>query len=261
MHIVALLDAIGKDALDSERLASDIGDAITALEVRMALSATPPSIFLRVPSPERAEEITAILAAAGLNATAVDLNDVVPVGRMVHMHRFAMGTDALRADDRGPTLAYGDIEAIVRVAAETAILRTTREKESTGVGGKATAALVEHTRTDQATEHVPFLFVRGGGVPWVMRAGEARYLTLGAALRPTTLENFRTTVALLREKAPRAGYDDRFVALPLVRQAEAHVRDHESAAPDLGDRDMEVRLHLLVRALTVGRDWREGPYR
>ena len=84
-------------------------------------------------------------------------------------------------------------------------------------------------------------------------------MALGAALRPTVIENFMTTLGLLRARAPRALYDERFVSHPLARQAEIHVRGHETPEHALGDPGIEVRVHLLAQVL--GRGSHEGPYR
>jgi hypothetical protein len=265
VYVVAILEATAGAASDAETLARSLGGEITALELRMARSAIHPSVLLRTPSREGAEQTAMTLTAAGLTAVAVDLAEVTPVDRMVHMRRFALdaldrhGGKALRADTQGPTLAYDELTAIVRVAADTSIWRTTREKEIVPTRGGGRTVEVEHTRTDHAVEQALFLFVRDEGVPWVLRASEARYLSLGGAMRPTAIENFLVTIALLRERAPHAIYDERFVARPLARQAETHVRGHESASPELADPGLEVRLHVLARVL--GHVVRRGPYR
>lgn len=248
-------------ANDAEGLARALGDGITALELRMALSAVHPSVLFRTPSRERAFEAASLLVTRGLAVVAVDLDEVVSIEHMVHARRFALDATGIRADAQGPSLAFDAIGAIVRVAVESSIWRTTRELENEmpGVRGRQIQVKVDRTRADHAIEQALFLFVRGGGVPWVLRAGEARYLSLGAALRPTSMENFLVTVALLRDRAPRAIYDERFVARPLVRQAETHVRGHDTASPELGDLGVEVRLHLLARALAQGSG--TGPYR
>jgi hypothetical protein len=45
----------------------------------------------------------------------------------------------------------------------------------------------------------------------------------------------------------------------VVRQAEVHVRGHETPTHELGDPGIEVRVHLLAQ--TLGRGSRKGPYR
>jgi hypothetical protein len=252
MHLVAIMDAPAGARDDAESLARALGGGITALDVRMALSAVLPAVLLRTPSRERAEQAARVLVAAGLGAVAMDLADAVPVERMVHVHRPAFEDAGMRADTQGPMLPYVDIGAIVRVMAETSIWRTTREKEISGVQRHRPVVQVEHTRIEHTVENVVFLFVRGAGVPWVLRAGEARYLALGAELRRTATENFFAVVALLRRRAPLAVYDERFVAHPLVRQAETHVRNNDHAAAELGDAGVEARVHLLARLLGCG---------
>ena len=260
MHVVAILEAAADAASDVQGLARTLGGGITALELRLALSAVHPSVLFRTTSRERAEQAASVLLACGIGAAAVDLADVPSLEHMVHVHRFALEAAGLRADTRGPTLAYDAVAAIVRAAVETSIWRTTREIEDrVSARGRRVEIEVVRTRAEHALEQVLFLFVRGEGASWVLRAGEARYLALGTGLRPTVMENFLETVARLRERAPHALYDERFVADPLVRQTETHVRGHEAAAPVLADRAVELRVHLLARVLARGR--REGPYR
>jgi hypothetical protein len=259
VYAVAIMESWAGAQNEAASLAQRLGGGITALEVRLALSATPPSVLFRTPTRERAHEAARALEAGGIPAVALDLAEVLPVERMVHLHRFTLDARGLGADAKGPTLAYGDIVALVRVAAETSIVRTTREKETETIRGRRTEVDVEHTRAEHSVEQALFLFVPGEGVPWVLRAGEARYLALGAELRPTAMENFLVTVALLRERAPQAVYDERFALHPLSRHAQTHVRGHDSAAPELGDAGVDVRVHLLARALV--RSGGEGPYR
>jgi hypothetical protein len=260
MHVVAILESDAEAANHAEELARTLGGGITALELRMAMSAIHPSILLRTASRDRAEEVAAILVARGIGAVVIDLASVASLERMVHVHRFAFEADGLRADDHGPTLAYDAMAAIIRAAVETSVWRTTREGETkSGPRGTRVHVQTDVTRAEHATEHVLFLVARDGGVPWVLRASEARYLALGPGLRPTVVENFMTTLGLLRARAPRSIYDERFVSHPLARQAEVHVRGHETPTHDLGDRGIEVRVHLLAQ--TLGRGSRNGPYR
>jgi hypothetical protein len=259
MYVVAIVADVADPQVDAEELARRLGDGTTALELRLALSAVPPAVLLRTPSRGRAEQTARVLSAGHRAAVAVDLADVVPVERMVHVRRFALDATRLHADARGPALAYEDITAILHVAAETSVLRTTREKEIDPTRGRRTEVEVEHTRTERTVEHALFLLGRADTVPWVLRASEARYLTLGAALRPTSMENFLVVLAFLRERAPRALYDERFALQPIVRHAQAQVRGHDTASPELGDAAVDVRVHLLGRTLL--RSKTDGPYR
>jgi hypothetical protein len=259
VYVVAITHAPAGAGVEAENLAQRLGDGMAALDLRMSLTEPLPRVLLRTPSRERADEVARVLMAAGIDATAVDLADVLPVARMVHMHRFALEEESLHADPGGPVLAYQAIAAIVRVAATTSIRRTTREREPQSGGDDRTEIEVERTRTERAIEHATFLFVRGEGIPWVLRSNKARYLGLGKALRPTVMENYLTVVGLLRARAPQAIYDERFVAHPLVHNAEIHVREHDSAVPELGDPGIEVRVQLLAHTLLHGPC--AGPYR
>jgi hypothetical protein len=72
------------------------------------------------------------------------------------------------------------------------------------------------TRTD-TREQVLYLFRRSGAAPWILRERSARYACLGNDLRPTSLENFATTIRLLRACAPLAIFDERLMANRPIR--------------------------------------------
>jgi hypothetical protein len=65
----------------------------------------------------------------------------------------------------------------------------------------------------------------------------------------------------VRARAPPVIYDERFVSHPLLRQAEVHVRGHETPTHELGDPGIEVpsalaradaRARLAQWAVPVG---------
>ena len=51
----------------------------------------------------------------------------------------------------------------------------------------------------------------------ILRERSARYKGLGADLRPSSFENFATTLRHLRERAPGAFYDDRLMSARPIR--------------------------------------------
>src|SRR5579859_1163590 len=158
MHVVAIVEAHVDAASDAQGLAKTIGGGITALELRVALSAVQPSILFRSTSRERAQQVASILAASGIGAVAVDLADVPSLDQMVRVHRFGLEAAGLRADPRGPTLAYDAVAAIVRVAVETSVWRTTREIEAkVSVRGRRVEFEVARTRPEHSIEQVLFL--------------------------------------------------------------------------------------------------------
>jgi len=75
----------------------------------------------------------------------------------------------------------------------------------------------EVTTKTETREQVLYLFRKSGGAPWILRERAARYMGLGADLRPTSLENFGTTIRRLRELAPLAFYDERLMSGRPVR--------------------------------------------
>jgi hypothetical protein len=72
-----------------------------------------------------------------------------------------------------------------------------------------TREVVERT---ELRERVLYVFRRSGGTPWLLHETGTNYSTLGPALRPSQHENFQTTVAMLRERAAGATYDERLAA-------------------------------------------------
>ncbi|MEO7092349.1 MAG: hypothetical protein ABI175_03800 [Polyangiales bacterium] len=227
-------------------------------DVRLALHGTPPSIVLRTPSRDLAERALAGLRARRCSALLIDLDDVVPTGRMVAVRRFALDDDGLHASESGPKLLYEDLAALVRVAASTNVERTTVELEVRGTGrGGAVTVEEERTRREREHEQLLYLFPRDG-VPWVLRAREARYLGLGAGLRATVHENFLATIAVLRARAPRAAYDERFVAHPLTRHHAVQVRGDVRSKEAISDAGLDLPVHLVARWIVASSG---GPYR
>jgi hypothetical protein len=248
MFAVGVLDTSPGAEERADALSARIGGGITALDVRMALAGVLPRVILRTPLRERAEDAASALVCAGVPAIAVDMAAVTPVERMVHVRRFALEPDCIKADARGPVLAYDRIAAIARVATDTAVQRTTREHEFESAHGRQTQYEVEITRTEHAHEQALFLFV-ADAAPWVVRAGEARYLGLGPLMKRTQIENLLTLAAVLRERAPRAAYDERFVANPIAPTGEARVRDHDAPTLTMDDASIDLRVHLLGQVL------------
>ncbi len=81
-------------------------------------------------------------------------------------------------------------------------------------GGIVTTKTVKRqmrTATEER-EAVLYVFRRDGGVPWMLRERGSRWAGHGRPIAPTAGVNFQITVGLLRERTPRAVYDDRLVA-------------------------------------------------
>jgi hypothetical protein len=120
VHVVAILEPPAAPP-DIEGMA--LPEGVTALDVRLASPATTPSLVLRTPSRDRGDEVARALVSLGLRAVSLDLADVVPVARMVHVHRVAFDPSGLRAEVAGPLLAHDALGALVRVSASTSVWR------------------------------------------------------------------------------------------------------------------------------------------
>jgi hypothetical protein len=246
-------------SLDEEApaLAEILG--VTAYDVRLALHGTPPSVVLRTPSRETAERALSGLRARRCSALLIDLDEVVPTGRMISVRRFVLDDDGLRATESGPKLAWDDIGALILVATTTSVSHTTVEREVRTTGrGASVSVEEERTHLEREHEQMLFLFPRSGTVPWVLRAREARYLGLGPSLRPTAHENFHATIAELRSRAPHAAYDDRFATQPLTRHKTLEVRGDVRGREAISDAGLDLPVHLVARWIMLPT---LGPYR
>lgn len=135
--------------------------------------------------------------------------------------------DALRAGNAGDErLPYADISGLLRATLRKEETTTREEKERKFRPGMALATgglVISKTTTRQVVTHtssreqVLYLFRQSGGTPWIVREQRTRYAGLGVDLSPTSLENFRTATARLRERAPSALYDERLLGSRPVR--------------------------------------------
>jgi hypothetical protein len=259
VFVVAICERNGDPEREARELAPVLG--VLAYDLRLAMSGLPPRVVLRTPSFERAEEAMAALRARGHGAIACDMREVTGTPHMTNARRFAIDAYAFHADaERGPALPFDAVGAFVRAAFRSRADTALTEREilhdddgSAHVIEREALRKLRETFVEQALYIVPH-----DGAPWVLRENEARYVALGDRRRPTTHENFTATVALLREHAPEAAFDDRYVTHPL--EASAPVR---SLAPDPGAfarrvSENDLTIHLLARWLLRARG---GPYR
>ena len=68
---------------------------------------------------------------------------------------------------------------------------------------------------------VLYLFRRTGKTPWILRETGTSYAGLGAEIGHSQVQNFGTTVRLLRERMPQTPFDERLVTMKRIRQGEA----------------------------------------
>lgn len=243
--------------VEAEALGALVG--LTGYDMRLRLGGVLPAIVAHLPSAEPALELLEALRRRGHGAVAMDTAEVTPSSAMVRMKRFAIEGARLRADDRGEATPLADVVALVRASTSTDVIRTTREREPVYTGGRAAPTMreVEHQSHDAVVDNVLYVF-RREGAPWLLVEREAKFIALGAALKPTRAQNFLATIDLLRHAAPGAVYDDRFAAAP-HQSGRLVVTQGAAGTPDpRGDDRLDVLVHVLARWVTrpVG-----GPYR
>jgi hypothetical protein len=217
MHLVAITSLGPNTELGA--LAAELGT--TAYELKLTLAAGLPSVVSVCPDQIRAGAVVSAIERRGHRAVACDRDRILPSSGMVALKDFRLDEIGLAADgSRGEHLPYDDVLTLLRATQRTATRETKEVKEKKFSVGRAiaTGGLVNRkTTTREVTtqtttlEQVLYLFRRSGATPWILCERGARYTGLGENLRPTSLENFVTTMRRLRELAPAALYDERLM--------------------------------------------------
>jgi hypothetical protein len=259
--------AITKLATDPETeaplLAADLG--ITAYEARQKLAVGTPCVVLMTNERARTASLVSALRGRGHTAVACDGRAVVSSSAMVPVRSFHLDPDALVLDappgqerqaEEGVTrMPFVDIVALVRAAHRHAVEthQLTKEKKFRPAAAIISGGVIltktvtrDVTRTNESKEQVLYIFSRGR-VPCLLREASAQYAGLGEAVRPTRIENFLTTVRLLRESAPNAPYDERLISLKRAPEPA-----NEPGAPRAFDREtggIDLLAHLLAMSL------------
>jgi len=207
--------------LDSaaEALSSDLG--LTVYETRLLLAAGMPALVRRADEPA-ALAIAARLRASGHSVVTFGESDVVPASGMIDMRRLRVGPGHVSLDDRaGAALPFDDVLAFIpaRHRHHTETSTATRERKFSASralisGGLVTTTTVkgEARRATEGSEHVLYAFRRSRATPWLLHEHGSHWSGLGRPLAASSIENFRLAVGLLRERAPRAVYDDRLLS-------------------------------------------------
>lgn len=261
MYVVAVVVLAGSVEDESRALAKDLG--ATPYDTALTLRGGFPAIVLRTAERGAALDLLGKLRARGHDAVACDASAVVSSDAMTEVRALRFDEDAFVTGSE--RLAYDDVFALVRATHHTRIQSTevSRERKlSVGravlSGGVVMSKTVTHESRTAADDREPvlYLFARGSGrAPWLLRASRARYEELGPDKRPSLLENFTTTVRLLRERAPRAFYDERLLAVKAVQEKlSSDVRGREQTSTSAGV--VDLLAHLV--ALSLARRARGG---
>jgi hypothetical protein len=226
MFLIAVAELKGALELPQiKSLATDIGS--TPYELRLLLNAGLPAVVLCTVDELHARSVLAAIARHGHLAVACDRRSVVPSARMVLLRNFAIDRQGLVADRTSTQCCPGDdIAALLRATHRTSIesVQQVKERKLRPAMALATGGLIlskttnkQVTSTTVEREQVLYIFRRSGGVPWLLRERLAHYGGLGAAMGPSSFENFATTIARLRELSPHACYDERLVTSRPIR--------------------------------------------
>jgi hypothetical protein len=220
MHIVAIAESKGElDSTKLAALAADIGT--TAYELRLLLNMGLPAVVLVTADGAKANAAAAAIARQRQVPVICDRSQIQPSAAMTALRDFELGPNQLVVD-RASRLAcgYDELRLMVRAVHRSShqSVEQVKERQLRPVMAVATGGLImskkvtkEVTTTTSTREHVLYLFRSGQEHPWILRERVANYSTLGSAMGPASFENFTTTVARLRQFAPRAVYDERLI--------------------------------------------------
>jgi hypothetical protein len=248
MHLVAIGELHGPLEAAIRPLADDLGT--TPYELRLLLNAGLPAVVLATLDETLARAAWAAVMRHGHVPIACNRSEVVPSVRMTLLRDFCLAEAGLAArTGSSDILPFDDIAVILRATHQTTTetIEKIKERKLRPVMAIATGGLVLSKTTQREvasrTEHreqALYLFRRSGQQPWLLRERAARYGGLGAELRPTSLDNFATTIRRLRERAPGAAYDERLV----------HSRPIRGVAEGIEATDLLA--HLLALHLGAG---------
>jgi hypothetical protein len=252
--VVAVAEIAGRLEDEAAPLANLLG--LTAFDVRNRLGGPLPRVIFQSPSQDEARRAYAALRARGHGVLLVDTETIPSHFDLVRVRRFAVDDSGLVVT--GARLAFTDVGAILRVALRSPVVRSKIEKELRSHGGRPPATVdVEHTAHERVDAHAAYLIPRADrSRPWLLHERDTGFLGLGEGLRLTRRENLGAAIELVRQRAPAAIYDDRFVARPLVSAQVIAVRDNATAEAGPPDGNADLAVHLLAEWLLGG-----GPYR
>jgi hypothetical protein len=241
MYVVAIA-ALSDPGADLRQLALDLGT--TLYELKLVLNAGLPAVVVSSVDVSVAAGAMRAIEKHGHRAISADRRTFTASAAMRAVVDVRFDTDEFRGDANGDGLPYQDIFALLRALhrSQQTSVREEKERKFRPAMAIATGGLVHSKTTSQKVvtrtetrEQVLYLFTRSGDTPWILREHGARYSGLGAALSPTSLENFKTTLEGLRQRAPSALYDERLMAARAIRG----IADGAAAT--------DLLAHLIVR--------------
>ena len=257
MYVVALLALRSSPDEEAQALAQELG--VTAYEAGQRVRGALPSIVFRGADVERAKAVARAMHGRGNEVVLLDAAQVPPDEQFPRVKTFRLTDEALVAVS--PTgaetvLRFADVVALVGAVhrgAETQTEVTRERKFSLGravlTQGLSVSKTVETASTQAVAQKEPVLYLfHRGGPAWLLSETGCRYDGLGPAVRPTRPENFQVLVRLLRERCPRAPYDDRLVhARHAAEKVTADFTGHASAVSSAAS--VDLLAHVVASAL------------
>ncbi|MCY1043952.1 hypothetical protein OV208_21735 [Corallococcus sp. bb12-1] len=218
MKIVALVRPAGEVPEAAQVLAAASGMA--PAEARMRLAPEPPALLARL-APDAADALVKTLQDAGLAVLAIDEAETVErVTARTVTFGSAQGTFTPRSGEP-LTMAWEDVTVILRGASS---MRTqsehTEKKTQVALGAALITGGLKMTKTTETsvrgsqeeTSQVVFVFDRDGRGAVLPEIG-LDFSCLGPAMQPSRTANMVALPKLLRERAPKAFYDERLLRL------------------------------------------------
>ncbi|HYG08945.1 MAG TPA: hypothetical protein VD835_03115 [Pyrinomonadaceae bacterium] len=204
---------------------------LDAGQLREMMGARTPLPLARAATREEAALVEGKLRALGWQVEivadeALEVETIAPK----RIRKLEIGADALvgwtSAEGEGSRVEW---ESVTLLVAGRIARKRIEVEERRGGGRRGAAGEVIETREFHDDESALDLYVAGSVVNWRIMAENFDYSCLGAAKSLTAAENFKRLLETLRERAPRAAYDDSYrsvrhnlkFAWPLAEQTEA----------------------------------------
>lgn len=229
-NVVLVPQASGELSVDSLTEASALL-RLEAGQLREMTTARTPLPLARAATRAEAALVDGKLRALGWQIEIVADEDLgVETHAPKRIRKLEIGADALSgwssAEGEGASVEW---ERVTLFVAGRIARKRIEVEERRGGGRRGAEGEVIETREFHEDESALDLYVAGSVVNWRIMAENFDYSCLGAAKSLTAAENFKRLVETLRERAPRAAYDDSYrsvrhylkFAWPLAEQTEA----------------------------------------
>ena len=263
MYVVAVTRWASTLEEEARALAPVLG--VAPYDLKLRLGGPLPVVVAREADSARARELLQLLRTRGHGAIACDLAFVPSSQQMPAPRSYRLEDEAFVGLDPAwgeRSVRYADLLGLVHASAATLVESTTVTKDKKFSLGRAvlTGGLVMRKKTatekrdsSEQREQVLYLIRQDGRDPMILREQRLRHQGLGARVKPTSLENFATLVALLRERATGALYDDRLFTRPRrasTTSLSGTSTDRLAASSNASDNDLAA--HLIVVAHRQG---------